>query len=121
MSEELDGRDELVKKTYKSRKDLVAAVNKPEKVLEGYSTNPWEKAFYSRFDDLKPIREAYWKTYVDGIPGARIWHLPVTEVAQHSTTAAWFDQLEVGTVIIREIPNADGTSEFVMSIKAEDK
>jgi hypothetical protein len=113
--DELDGRDAIVRKAYKNRKDMVTVVAKPDKVLEGY-TEPWAPAFYSRFDDLKPVREADWDVYVDGIPGAKIWHLPVTEVHHHGDKASWFDQMDVGTVVIRQIPNDKGTMDYVISL-----
>lgn len=114
--DELDGRDPLIRQHYKNRKDMVTKVSAAEEQLKDY-TDPWGKAFYSRFDDLEPIRVAEYEAYVKGEPGCRKWKLPVTAVEHHTAAAAWYDQYSLGDVLITEVPTSDGGSEYWISIK----
>jgi len=113
---DLDGRDASVRLRYKNRKDMVPQISRAEDQLAKY-TDPWGPAFYSRFDDLEPIRIARYDTYVNNIVGYRKWLLPVTVVEQHNGAAAWFDQLEAGNMEIREVPQENGESVIYIAIK----
>lgn len=119
MFDELDGRDPAVRQHFRNRKDMVTSVQKPEKQLADYS-DPWGPAFYSRFDDLPPVREAEYQAFIQGEPGCRRWSLPATAVEHHFGAAAWYDQLDMGNVVITEVPLADGTTEFWIKIVQKD-
>lgn len=110
---ELDGRDPLVRKHYRQRKEMVAKLEIAEVKLAGY-TDPWLPAFYSQFDDVMPGRAAYFDNRVDGIPGYRRWSIPVTEVVR---VVGGFDQISLGSLEIVETPNNDGTSEITVAIR----
>jgi hypothetical protein len=90
----------------------------PDEQLKQYTSNPWDPAFYSQFDDLEPGARILHISCIDDIPGMRGWFVPVIGIKKMIEPGRQsYEQVKMGYLEITECPNGDGTSELLISIR----
>lgn len=114
MNDEFDGRDALVKRRY-GQESLVAEVESQDTQVARYS-EPWQRPYYTQFDDFLPRKMGLHASCVNGEHGRNAWCLPVTDVT-HVTGG--YEQVNIGLISIIEIPNYDtGEVEIFIGVEA---
>lgn len=115
--DDLDGSDSKISAAHPT---LNSNPVRQDDVLKGYvACGPWEPAYYSRFDDLKPGKGCLYDPCVEGVLGLKVWTVPVVGVEKMLDIAHnSYEQVKMGMLEICEYPNGDGTSDMVLSISS---